>query len=77
MSSLWTGHPEGAPPNRPGERALALLSIPLITVGGGFTFYVTLLEVPGGLASWSLTVLTYGLWLWPGMPLMRRLRRRS
>ncbi|MBD88980.1 MAG: hypothetical protein CL940_01410 [Deltaproteobacteria bacterium] len=77
MSSLWTGHPEGAPPNRPGERALALLSIPLITVGGGFTFYVTLLEVPGGLASWSLTVLAYGLWLWPGMPLMRRLRRRS
>jgi hypothetical protein len=43
-------------------------------VSAGFTFYVTLLEVPGGLASWSLTVLAFALWLWPAMPLVRRWR---
>ena len=74
MSDLWTGHPTGSPPRRPGERALTLLSIPLAVVSAGFTFYVTLLEVPGGLASWSLTVLGFSLWLWPVMPLVRRWR---
>ena len=74
MSSLWTGHPAGAPPRRSGERALVVLSAPLTIVSAGFTFYVTLLEVPGGLASWSLTVLAFALWLWPVMPLVRRWR---
>lgn len=74
MISLWTGSPSGSPPRRGGEGALALLSIPLTLVSAGFTFYVTLLEVPGGLASWSLTVLAFSLWLWPVMPLMGRWR---
>lgn len=72
MTKLWTGRPSGKPTRRPGGRALALLSIPLMAVSAGFTFYVTLLEVPGGLASWSLTVLAFSLWLWPGMALHRR-----
>lgn len=76
MSSLWTGRPTGSPPRRPGERALACLSVPLMVVSAGFTFYVTLLEVPGGLVSWSLTVLAFSLWLWPVMPMVRRWRWR-
>ena len=54
----------------PGELALSLLAIPLIVVSAGFSYYVISLEVPGGLASWSLTVLAYGLWLWPLRPLL-------
>ena len=74
MSSLWTGQPTGSPRRRAGEVALRLLAIPLAVVSAGFTFYVTLLEVPGGLASWSITVLGFSLWLWPIMPLARRWR---
>ena len=44
---------------------LTLLGLALTGVGGAFSYYVITLEVPGGLASWSLTVLGYGLWLWP------------
>lgn len=74
MSSLWRGRPSGAPRRRPGARALQVLALPLAAVSAGFTFYVTLLEVPGGLSSWSLTVLAFSLWLWPLMPLHRRWR---
>jgi hypothetical protein len=59
------------PTDTPGDLALSLLAIPLIVVSAGFSYYVIALDVPGGLASWSLTVLAYGLWLWPVGPLLR------
>jgi hypothetical protein len=65
------------PEDAPGDLSLSLLAIPLIVVSAGFSYYVIALDIPGGLASWSLTVLAYGLWLWPVRPLLqwRRWRR--
>ena len=59
---------------KPGDLALTLVALPLIGVSAGFSYYVLSFDIPGGLASWSLTVLAYGLWLWPGRLLARKIR---
>jgi len=51
--------------------ALAILGVTLSVVAAGFSYYILVLDVPGYLASWSFTVLGFGLWLWPLSGLMR------
>lgn len=64
-------------PDRWADLPLTLLGLAMILVGGSFTVVVTVRDVPGGLVTWSATVLAYGLWLTLGRRLVRWRRRRG